>query len=55
MARKKSYNPERRVWKGRSYKAKGKRVKLLQDQCSCQKPERREGSVLCQVCLGNLP
>lgn len=55
MARKTSYNPERRAWKGRSYKAAGKRVKLLQDRCTCAKPQKQPGSVLCQACLGNLP
>jgi hypothetical protein len=55
MARKKSHNPERRAWKGRSYKAAGRRVNLLRDRCSCAKPQKQPGSTLCQACQGNIP
>jgi len=30
--KKTNYNPERRAWKGRSYKKGGKRVRALKDQ-----------------------
>lgn len=32
MARRKSYNPERRAWRGRSYKKHGERISELKQQ-----------------------
>ena len=34
MAKKKKYNPEKRAWRGRSYKKGGKRVRNLREKCS---------------------
>lgn len=31
MAAKKKHNPERRTWRGKSYKAAGRRVRALRD------------------------
>jgi len=31
------------------------RAMLFDDACECEKPTVKEGSVLCQACLGNLP
>lgn len=38
MARRKKYNPEKRAWRGRSYKKGGRRVKELKE-----KPVKDEG------------
>lgn len=45
MSRHKSYNPERRAWRGRSYKKGGKRVRELRD--AIQVPEEFIGKAQC--------
>ena len=37
MARRKKYNPERRAWKGRSYRKGGKRVRDCKDCAKCDR------------------
>jgi hypothetical protein len=34
MARRKKYNPERRVWRGRSYKKGGKHIRTIREKAS---------------------
>jgi hypothetical protein len=37
MAKKKRHNPEKRTWRGRSYKAGGRRVRDLRDKPEVKK------------------
>lgn len=34
MATRKKYNPEKRAWKGKSYKKGGKRIRKLREEAS---------------------
>jgi len=47
---KKSYNPEKRAWRGRSYRKGGKQVRSLRQQtcgyeCMCDSLEKHEAAV----------